>query len=315
MDELPQTIGILIPTYKRTHELLRCLAALERQTQSADDVILVVRDDDLDTRSAVGAYATKSLPIRIVTVTTPGLVAARNAGIDACKTDVLAMIDDDTSPHPHWLARVLEDFRNDPSLGGLGGRDRCFDGEAFDERKMSVVGKLQWFGRVIGNHHLGFGELREVDVLKGANMSYRAKALENTRCDLRLKGSGAQPSEDISLCVAVKRNGWKLAYDPQALVDHYPGKRTEERHYGGVMPIKDAVAFQNFAYNEVLGIWGALSPLRRISFFVWSVLIGTGVCPGFVQAIRFTPHLGLQSWRRFWIAQQGKLNAFRDLAI
>src|SRR5260370_12813718 len=235
MDELPQTIGVLIPTYKRREELLRCLAALEQQTHPADDVILVVRDDDVETQSAIAGYAAKALPVRIVTVTTPGLVAARNAGIDACKTDVLAMIDDDTSPHSDWLARVLEDFRHDQALGGLGGRDRCFDGEAFDERQMPVVGKLQWFGRVIGNHHLGFGDLREVDVLKGANMSYRAKALKDTRCALRLKGSGAQPSEDISLCVALKRNGWKLAYDPQALVDHYPGRRTGVRPYGGVM--------------------------------------------------------------------------------
>src|SRR5437016_3287248 len=144
MNELPQTIGVLIPTYKRTEELLRCITALEQQTHPADDVIMVVRDDDLITRSALDTYATKSLPIRIVTVTTPGLVAARNVGIDACKTDVLAMIDDDTSPHSDWLARVLEDFRNDPALGGLGGRDRCFDGQAFDESKMPVVGQLQW---------------------------------------------------------------------------------------------------------------------------------------------------------------------------
>jgi hypothetical protein len=43
------------------------------------------------------------------------------------------------------------------------------------------------------------------------------------------------------------------------------------------------------------------------------VLIGTGVFPGFVQAIRFTPKLGIHSWRRFVIAQQGKMDAFRDL--
>jgi len=28
-----------------------------------------------------------------------------------------------------------------------------------------VVGKLQWFGRLIGNHHIGSGEGREVDAL------------------------------------------------------------------------------------------------------------------------------------------------------
>jgi cellulose synthase/poly-beta-1,6-N-acetylglucosamine synthase-like glycosyltransferase len=257
----------------------------------------------------------RSLPIRTVLVSVPGTVAARNAGIDVCKTDVLAMIDDDTAPHPQWLARIMEDFRNDPELGGLGGKDRCFDGKGFDERQASVVGKVQWFGRVIGNHHLGFGNIREVDVLKGANMSFRAKALINVRFDRRLKGKGAQPNEDIALSVAVKCAGWKIAYDPQALVDHYPGQRVEVRHYNGVMPVKDENAFRDFSYNEVLGIWGALNPLCRLSFFVWSVLVGTGVCPGLIQAIRFTPKLGIHSWRRFSIAQQGKFDAFLDLAF
>jgi hypothetical protein len=71
--------------------------------------------------------------------------------------------------------------------------------------------------------------------------------------------------------------------------------------------------FRDFAYNQVISIWHALSPLRRAAFFVWSVLVGTGVFPGFVQALRFTPKLGIHSWRRFLIAQQGKMDAFRDL--
>jgi GT2 family glycosyltransferase len=315
MNDLPKSIGVLIATYKRSEELLRCLSALENQTRPADDIILVVREDDLDTRMTLENFPYKSLSVRIVPVSVPGTVAARNAGIDVCKTDVLAMIDDDTAPHPQWLARVMEDFRNDPELGGLGGRDRCFDGKVFDERKAAVVGKVQWFGRVIGNHHLGFGDIREVDVLKGANMSFRAKALANIRFDRRLKGKGAQPNEDICLCVAIRCAGWKIAYDPQAVVDHYPGQRTEVRHYNGVMPIKDENAFRDFSYNEVLGVWGGLNPFRRISFFVWSVLVGTGVCPGLIQAIRFTPKLGIHSWRRFSIAQQGKFNAFLDLAL
>lgn len=35
---------------------------------------------------------------------------------------------------------------------------------------------VQWFGRVIGNHHLGTGGVREVDILKGVNMSFRQTA-------------------------------------------------------------------------------------------------------------------------------------------
>src|SRR5258708_34776169 len=106
MADPPQTIGVLITTYKRSEELLRCLAALEQQTHPADDVILVVREDDLETKAAVNGCATKSLPIRIVGVSTPGIVSARYDGIDDFKTDLLTMIVVDTSPLTHCNTRV-----------------------------------------------------------------------------------------------------------------------------------------------------------------------------------------------------------------
>ncbi len=311
---LPKSIGVLIPTYKRSRDLLRCLDALRAQEKLPDDVLLIVREEDTETRSALSLYDRGTLPIRILLVATPGTVYAHNVGIEACSTDVLAMIDDDTAPHPEWLRTILQNFQADPRLGGLGGRDRCFDGQAFDESKEATVGKLQWFGRAIGNHHRGYGEIREVDLLKGANMSFRRTALETARCDTRLRGKGAQPNEDTSLTFAVKRAGWKIAYDPNAVVDHYQAVREEKRHYGGVSPVVDPEPFVDFAYNEVVGIWDSLSVTRRVVFVLWSVLVGTGVCPGLVQAIRFTPWLGWQSWYRFYLAQKGKLSAVADLS-
>jgi GT2 family glycosyltransferase len=311
--DIPETIGVLIPTYKRPADLIRCLNALQAQEKYPDDVMLIVRREDSQTREALATYDGGALPLRILLVDTPGTVHAHNIGIDACVTDVLAMIDDDTAPHAHWLQTILTDFQDDPRLGGLGGRDRCFDGKTFDDNKEDTVGKLQWFGRAIGNHHRGYGAMREVDLLKGANMSFRCSALEKARCDTRLRGSGAQPNEDISLTLAVKREGWKIAYDPNAMVDHYQAIREEKRHYGGIAPITDPAPFVDFAYNEVIGVWDSLSRGRKLAFFFWSALVGTGVCPGLVQAIRFTPRLGIQSWYRLYLAQKGKHLAVVDL--
>jgi cellulose synthase/poly-beta-1,6-N-acetylglucosamine synthase-like glycosyltransferase len=309
----PRTIGVLIPTYKRPRDLIRCLDALRTQERPPDDIMVIVRREDSETQTVLGDYDCDSLPLRIIVVDTPGTVYAHNVGIETCITDVLAMIDDDTSPHPQWLRIILEDFQADAQLGGLGGRDRCFDGQSFDENTESTVGKLQWFGRAIGNHHRGFGAIREVDLLKGANMSFRAAALQKARCDARLRGKGAQPNEDTSLTMAVRRAGWKIAYDPSALVDHYQAVREEKRHYSGIARIADPEPFVDFAYNEVIGIWDSLSPPRKIVFVLWSALVGTRVCPGLVQAVRFTPSLGWQSWYRFFLAQKGKLAAVAAL--
>jgi len=308
-----QTIGVLIPTYKRAQDLLRCLDALKKQELPPDDIILIVRREDSETRTALGSYDHSSLPLRILLVDTPGTVFAHNIGIESCKTDVLAMIDDDTAPHPEWLRIILDDFKADPFLGGLGGRDRCFDGNSFDETRADTVGKLQWFGRAIGNHHRGYGAPREVDLLKGANMSFRFAALEKARCDPRLRGKGAQPNEDISLTLAVKRAGWKISYDPRAVVDHYQTVREEMRHYGGISPIVEAGPFVDFAYNEIIGVWDSLSAPRKTAFILWSAFVGSGVCPGLLQALRFTPRFGWQSWYRFFLAQRGKIEALIDL--
>jgi cellulose synthase/poly-beta-1,6-N-acetylglucosamine synthase-like glycosyltransferase len=308
----PRTIGVLIASYKRSAPLLACLDSLMEQVHPPYEVIVVLRSNDLETRRVV-ATLNKELPVRVVLTEMPGTVAARNAGLDACTSDVLAILDDDTKPHPEWLKRVLTCFRNDPSLGGLGGRDRCFDGESFDDRQAEVVGRIQWCGRMIGNHHLGFGDIREVDFLKGANMSFRAEAFKDVRFDRRLKGCGAQPREDTAFSVAVKAAGWKLAYDPAAVVDHYAVCREEDRHYVDVRPLTNESSFREFAYNDILSMWLALKGIRKFAFVVWSVVVGTCVCPGVVQAIRFTPRLGSASWRRFYVAQQGKFEAFRDL--
>ena len=308
----PKSIGVLIASYRRPACLLACLQSLAQQSRLPDEVIVVLRKGDAESREALRA-APVSLPLKIVEVAIPGSVAARNAGIPVCVSDVLAMLDDDTQPQREWLERVLRRFVEDPALGGLGGRDRCFDGKQFDERQEEVVGKIQWFGRMIGNHHLGFGTIREVDFLKGANMSYRAACFAELRFDSRLKGTGAQPREDTTFSVAVKAAGWKLAYDPAAVVDHYAAEREEERHYVDVRALSDTRPFREFAYNDALCIWRALSVPRKAAFIVWSFLVGTRVCPGLIQAVRFTPKLGRGSWQRFYVAQQGKLGAFRSL--
>ena len=308
------SVAVLICTYNRHKDLVRCLDALTRQTRRPDDVIIVVRDADLATQQVIATFEKQRLSLRLVLVNTPGLVFARNAGLDICTSDIVAMIDDDTVPYFDWLARIVEHFRRDPTLGGVGGRDRCGDGVQFDERRKEGVGKLHWYGRLDGYHNLGYGACRKVDHLKGANMAYRVSAIAKTRFDARLRGEGAQPFEDTAFSLAVRRNGWKLVYDPQVLVDHVEGARDEIRYYTYTLPVKDVDGFENMAFNNAVALWGNLSSARMLAFSVWSFGIGVRICPGMIQAIRFTPQMGLlASWRRFYIAQRGFAKAYWNL--
>lgn len=308
-----QTIAVLICAYHRPNDLARLLDALAQQTHRADDVMVVSHETDIPVRSYLASRPKSALPLRSISVDELGVVAARNVGLEACHTDIVVMVDDDTEPKSDFLQRIFDHFAADPLLGALGGRDRCHDGNAFDDREETEVGQISWWGRAVGNHHLGVGPLRDVHFLKGANMSFRIEAVAGMEKEFPMRGKGSQPYQDTAFSMAIRRQGWRLRYDPAVLLNHYAGKRTEPRYYAMIGGVTDVPAFRDYAYNEVVCYWSDFTPVRMAAYALWSFFVGVGTNPGLVQAIRYTPKLGFVSWYRFFLVQQGKGQAFRAL--
>src|SRR4051794_2884259 len=134
----PRTVSVLIPSWRRYDDLTRVLAALPDQQHKPDEVLVVVRPDDTRSREIVAAA--EGIPVREVLVEEPGLVAARNAGLDAAGCDIVAFLDDDAIPEPDWLERMLAHY-DTPGVGAVGGRDRLFrNGVLAPEGPRSDVG-------------------------------------------------------------------------------------------------------------------------------------------------------------------------------
>ncbi|MDH6061640.1 glycosyltransferase [Chrysosporum bergii ANA360D] len=298
---------VLIPTYRRPLDLLRCLLALQGQTKPVDQVIIVVRDSDVETWQFLAEFHPQGLPLQIVEVTQPGVVAALNAGLVAVTGDIFSITDDDAAPHPDWLEKINAHFISDGCIGGVGGRDWVYHGQKIEDGKQLIVGKLQWFGRVIGNHHLGVGEPREVDVLKGVNMSFRTQAVGQLQFDQRMRGTGAQVHFEMAFTLSLKRAGWKIIYDPHIGVDHYPAQRFDEDQRNSF----NSTALINLVHNETLVILEHLPRSRHMVFWLWAVFVGTRDCLGLIQWLRLLPSQGelagkklLSSWLGRWQAHQ-----------
>ncbi|MBD6619241.1 glycosyltransferase [Komarekiella sp. 'clone 1'] len=298
---------VLIPTYRRPLDLCRCLSALQEQTKPAAQVIVVVRDTDAETWQFLDQYKAHNLPLHTVKVTQPGVVAALNAGLAVVEGDIVSITDDDAAPRPDWLERITAHFICDSRIGGVGGRDWIHHGSKLEDDSRLVVGQLQWFGRVIGNHHLGVGEPREVDILKGVNMSFRTQAYGKLRFDERMRGTGAQVHFEMAFTLTLKRAGWQIIYDPQVAVDHYPAQRFDEDQRNNF----NEIAFINLVHNETLVLLEHLPFIRRTAFLLWAILVGTRDSLGLIQWLRLLPSQGqlagkklLASWRGRWQAYQ-----------
>ncbi len=174
------------------------------------------------------------------------------------------------------------------------------------EGQQAVVGMVRWYGKAIGNHHLGHGAPREVQVLKGVNMAFRRAAIGTLRFDPRLRGDGAQVHCEMAFSLDVARRGWTLIYDPALRVEHYPAPRGDaDQRY----TFNDA-AFYNASYNLRLIMCEHLSPYGRWAFVVYSALLGNRADPGLARALSMAfgndgIALAFRKWRTGLRAMRG----------
>jgi GT2 family glycosyltransferase len=291
-------VSVVIPSYRRPESLASCLDALERQQLAAAETIVVVRSGDTASEQVVRSHAPAA---RLVLVERAGVVAAMNAGIDASSGEIVALTDDDSEPHPDWLSRMVAIYERDPRVAAVGGRDVLYLRGKLFEGAASEVGVISWFGRVRGNHHIGVGAARDVDVLKGVNLSVRGELLRELRIDQRMRGVGTEHHWELALCVALRRRGLRVVYDPAITVDHHPQPRIDDSRRFSARELRDST------HNETLAVLEHLRGWQRPLFVAWAFAIGTRGAPGVANAIRLLPSRGAESWSQLWGAQSGLL--------
>lgn len=302
------TTSVVIPTYRRVKNLKRCLEALKKQTKRVDEIIVVVRESDQETNVFIDGFIDADSILCKVEVKEGGQIEALNTGVKTADGDIICILDDDTVPSRDWIERILQDFRADEKIGGVGGRDRVYEDETEIKGEKRRVGVIAWYGRIVGFHHLGIGKKREVDHLKGSNMSFRKKALSELSFDNRLKGQGAEYRNDLALCLDVKRKGWKLIYDPAITIDHYYASRFDEDQRGEF----DKTSVRDLAHNDMLVMLDHMSGWQRFSCFIYSLIISSIATPGILQLIRMLIiRKGNHPWARFREGMKGRFEGYK----
>ena len=108
-------VTVVIPVRDRHAELARCLAGL-------DDVrrVIVVDDGSRDP-AAIGSAAAAAGASVVRRPVNGGPAAARNTGLAAAATPLVAFLDSDCVPGPGWLDALVPHFA-DPAVGAVAPR-------------------------------------------------------------------------------------------------------------------------------------------------------------------------------------------------
>src|SRR5574341_2197283 len=108
-------ISVVVCTYNGARTIRDCLEGL-RKLEYPNFEVIVVNDGSRDETAAIAS----EYDFRLITTEQRGLSHARNTGLAAATGEIVAYLDDDAYPDPHWLSYLAATFRS-TSHAGLGG--------------------------------------------------------------------------------------------------------------------------------------------------------------------------------------------------
>lgn len=207
----PPSVSIVIACPEHSAYLEEAIEGIKRQSFLPIEVI-VLPDNDFEKPLVWPDY------VRVVPTGKVRPAEKRNLGIETARGDIVAFLDDDASPQPQWLSQAVRHFSRH-EVGAVGGPAIT----PIKEPRMAVLGGDVYASPFVsGNCRYRYvsERYREVDDLPSCNLLVRKDVLKeiggyNTRY---------WPGEDTILCLDIVKKGFKIVYDPFAVVFHHRRK-------------------------------------------------------------------------------------------
>jgi O-antigen biosynthesis protein len=245
------TCSVVVCTRNRPDWLEKCLQAASRLDYPLFELVVV--DSAPEDWRAQGVA--RRFGARYLREPRPGASRARNRGVRACDTEVVAFLDDDALPEPDWLSALALEFQ-DPQVMAVSGRVLSLVVETEAERLFESmggfdVGEQRW--EVGREHPLWFVLANFGGLGNEANLALRRRAFDLwPGFDERLGpgttiGTGAEGP--YALFSLIDR-GRRVVYTPQAVVRHpYPRTMPELRAWH-LRSLSNATAYMTLLLVE-----------------------------------------------------------------
>ena len=196
-------ISVVVCSLNGERTIRDCLEGL-MDLDYPDYEVIVVDDGSTDaTAKIAGEY-----DLRLISTENRGLSNARNTGLEAATGEIVAYLDDDTRPDPHWLTYLAASFLSSEHAG-IGGPNIAPPGDGLIAACVA---------NAPGNPvHVLLSD-SEAEHIPGCNMAFRKNRLQAVGgFDPLFRVAG----DDADLCWRMRERGWTLGFSPAAMVWHH----------------------------------------------------------------------------------------------
>jgi GT2 family glycosyltransferase len=196
-------ISVAVCSYNGSRTIRETLDGINRLEYPNFEVI-VVDDGSTDSTPAIAS----EYNCQVISTPNAGLSSARNVALGAATGEIIAYIDDDAIPDPHWLHYLAAKFSQaDVAMAG---------GPNIAPPVSNAVAECVNNAPGGPTHVLTTDEIAEH--LPGCNMAIRKSCLDAVGgFDPRFRVAG----DDVDVCWRLQQKGWKLLFSPGAMVLHH----------------------------------------------------------------------------------------------
>ncbi len=222
-------VAVVICAYteQRWNDLVAAVRSVQEQSVPAREIIVVIDHNPKLLARALSAFTIARV---VENRETRGVSGARNSGVAASTSSIVAFLDDDAEALPDWIEHMIAGYE-EANVLGVGG---------FIE-PVWLSGRPAWFPEeffwVVGGSYRGMPEQRTaVRNLWTGNMSVRRAVFQSIggfRTGFGKLGTQSRP-EDTEFCIRAAQQwpGHSWLYEPRARVRHkVPAQRAGWRYF------------------------------------------------------------------------------------
>jgi O-antigen biosynthesis protein len=265
VDQSWPMVSVVVCTYNGSRTLQDTIDGLKQLEYPNFEVIIV---DNGSTDGLTSQIAQQS-GFRVIQTSPTGLSAARNIGMSESLGEIVAYIDDDARPDPHWLHYLVNSFMTSNHCG-IGGPNVQPPGDGLVAECVanSPGGPV---------HIMLTDEIAEH--IPGCNMAFRKSQLEAIGgFDPQFRVAG----DDVDICWRLQAQGWTLGFSPTALVWHHRRNSIsaywrQQRGYGRAEALLERKWRQKYNAAGHVTWAGRVYGKGLPSFFTWTHRIYHGV--------------------------------------
>jgi glycosyltransferase involved in cell wall biosynthesis len=203
-------VSVVVPIYNGEHDLPDLIYCLKSQTYPLEQVdYFLVDNASSDRTSTIIQNAAQNFPkIHYLAETKiQSSYAARNAGIRAARSKIIAFTDADCRPQPQWLTELIPPFQN-ANIGIVAGEIIGLPGETLLEKyaeKQDVLSQKY----TLNHPFCPYGQT--------ANLAIKKEIFAKIGLFRPYLTTGG----DADICWRIQREtDWKIEFAPTAIVQH-----------------------------------------------------------------------------------------------